>query len=264
MLTINAIPAFNDNYIWCLSNSEDRKALIVDPGQAEPVIEFLAENGLQLDTILVTHHHPDHVGGVGKLAGTVSDCRIIGPANSPFKGATSEVHPGDEVVWQQLTFSVLGVPGHTLDHIAYYTDVRVNDRPVLFCGDTLFVCGCGRLFEGSPEQMKRSLESLRGLPDDAAVYCAHEYTLANLKFARHWLPDDEPLREFEARCQKRRDDGMPTVPSILGEEKRLNPFLRWDDEAVVAAAHQYAQKAGLAVESDNDVFAATRHGKDTF
>lgn len=264
MLTISAIPAFNDNYIWCLSNSEDRKALIVDPGQAEPVIRFLADNELELDTILVTHHHPDHVGGVDALAKTVSECRIVGPANSPFKGANSLVHPGDEVVWQELTFDVLGVPGHTLDHIAYFTDCRVNDRPVLFCGDTLFVCGCGRLFEGTPEQMKQSLENLRKLPDETAVYCAHEYTLANLKFARHWLPDDGPLREFEAHCQKRRDDGKPTVPSILGDEKRLNPFLRWDDQAVVEAANRHARHAGLTIRSEDDVFAVTRHGKDTF
>lgn len=264
MLTISAIPAFNDNYIWCLANSEDRKALIVDPGQADPVVRFLADNDLELDTILITHHHPDHVGGVKALSDTVPGCRIVGPANSPFKGADSEVHPGDEVVWQNLTFNVMAVPGHTLDHIAYFANTPVENRPVLFCGDTLFVCGCGRLFEGTPEQMKQSLESLRNLPDETAVYCAHEYTLANLRFARHWLPDDEALQAFEAQCQKRRDDGKPTVPSVLGDEKRLNPFLRWDDEAVISAAREYASQAGLDVSSDNDVFAATRHGKDTF
>lgn len=264
MLTISAIPAFNDNYIWCLSNSEDRKALIVDPGQAEPAIRFLADNELELDTILVTHHHPDHVGGVKALSETVSGCRIVGPAGSPFKGATNEVHPGDEVVWKNLTFNVLAVPGHTLDHIAYFTESRVNDRPVLFCGDTLFVCGCGRLFEGTPEQMKQSLETLRKLPDETAVYCAHEYTLANLRFARHWLPDDEALREFEVQCQQKRADGEPTVPSILGDEKRMNPFLRWDDPAVAEVARKQARKAGRPVETDTDVFAITRHGKDTF
>lgn len=264
MLTVSAIPALSDNYIWCLFNSEDRKALIVDPGQAEPAIRFLADHGLTLDTILITHHHPDHVGGVDALVKTAPDCRIVGPADSPFKGANSEVHPGDEVVWQDLTFNVLASPGHTLDHIAYFSDSPVNGRPVLFGGDTLFVCGCGRLFEGTPEQMKQSLETIRELPDDTLVYCAHEYTLANLKFARSWLPDDAPLREFESRCQKLRDDGKPTVPSILGDEKRLNPFLRWDDPAVIEAARRHGARAGLDVTTDNDVFAAIRHGKDTF
>ncbi|AOY87599.1 hydroxyacylglutathione hydrolase [Marinobacter salinus] len=264
MLTISAIPAFSDNYIWCLSDPGNRKALVVDPGQAHPVLDYLRDQGLTLDTILITHHHPDHVGGVNELAKAFPNCRITGPAESPFKNCTNTVHPGDEVVWEGLTFQVLGVPGHTLDHIAYFTDTEVNDRPVLFCGDTLFVCGCGRLFEGTPEQMRQSLQSLRALPDKTAVYCAHEYTLANLKFARSWLPRDEGLKNFEVRCKERRDSGQPTVPSVLGEEKRLNPFLRWDDPLVVDAARGYCAANGLPADSETAIFAAIRHGKDNF
>ncbi|MGB1837182.1 MAG: hydroxyacylglutathione hydrolase [Marinobacter adhaerens] len=264
MLTISAIPAFSDNYIWCLSDTASDKALIVDPGQAQPVLDHLAETGLTLDTILVTHHHPDHVGGVKDLLSRFPDCRVTGPADSPYKGSTNLVHPGDEVIWEDITFQVLGVPGHTLDHIAYFTDVEVNGRPVLFCGDTLFVCGCGRLFEGSPEQMRQSLQTLRGLPGKTAVYCAHEYTLSNLRFARSWLPEDEGLRTFEQECQAARDAGKPTVPSILENEKRLNPFLRWDDPAVVDSARAYCSSRGLPADSDNAIFAAIRHGKDNF
>lgn len=264
MLTMTPIPAFSDNYIWCLANSEDGKALIVDPGQADPVLRHLEAEGLTLDTILVTHHHPDHTGGVGKLASLNPDCRILGPSDSPFKGVTEGVTAGDSVTWKNLSFTVFQVPGHTLDHIAFYTDSEVNGRQVLFCGDTLFVCGCGRLFEGSPEQMKQSLESLRQLPDATAVYCAHEYTLANLKFARHWLPKDSGLAAFEAHCQSLRNAGQPTVPSTLGDEKKLNPFLRWDDQSVAESARQYAGTNGLNCNTDNDVFAATRHGKDHF
>ncbi|MBW0146336.1 hydroxyacylglutathione hydrolase [Marinobacter arenosus] len=264
MLTISAIPAFSDNYIWCLSNPDNHKALIVDPGQARPVLDFLADKGLVLDTILVTHHHPDHVGGISDLMRAFPECSVTGPAESPFKGCTDKVQPGDDVFWEGLTFQVLGVPGHTLDHIAYFTDTEVDGRPVLFCGDTLFVCGCGRLFEGKPEQMRQSLQTLRALPERTAVYCAHEYTLANLKFARSWLPEDEGLKAFEVQCKNRREDGIPTVPSVLGEEKRLNPFLRWDDPAVVDAARNYCAKHGLPADSENAIFAAIRHGKDHF
>lgn len=264
MLTISAIPAFSDNYIWCLSDAASQNALIVDPGQAQPVLDHLIEHGLTLDTILVTHHHPDHVGGIKELMSRFPDCRVTGPADSPYKGSTNLVHPGDEVIWQDMTFQVLGVPGHTLDHIAYFTDTQVNGHPVLFCGDTLFVCGCGRLFEGSPEQMRQSLQTLRDLPGETKVYCAHEYTLANLRFARSWLPEDDGLRVFEQQCQAARDTGQPTVPSLLGDERRLNPFLRWDDPAVMASARRYGATHGLPVDSDNSVFAAIRHSKDNF
>ncbi|MBK1849724.1 hydroxyacylglutathione hydrolase [Marinobacter sp. 1-4A] len=264
MLTISAIPAFSDNYIWCLADTDTGQALIVDPGQAKPVQEYLAAQGLTLDTILVTHHHPDHVGGVKTLVQDNPDCRVTGPAESPFKGSTNLVHPGDEVIWENITFKVMGVPGHTLDHIAFFTDVEISGRPALFCGDTLFVIGCGRLFEGTPSQMMESLRSLRELPGNTAVYCAHEYTLANLRFARSWLPDDRKLEAFERQCEEKRQAGEPTVPSILEDETQLNPFLRWDDPDVVGVAKQYCAEQGLPADSDSDIFAAIRHGKDNF
>jgi hydroxyacylglutathione hydrolase len=264
MLTISAIPAFNDNYIWCVANSADHNAMIVDPGQAKPVLEYLAAHNLQLDAIFITHHHPDHVGGVKELARAFPECRITGPAESPFKGSTHTVVAGDRVAWGRLTFQVLAVPGHTLDHIAYFSANEVNDQPVLFCGDTLFVSGCGRLFEGTPAQMRQSLKTLRDLPAQTAVYCAHEYTLANLKFARSWLPDDGNLAEFERHCIRLRESGTPTVPSTLSDEIRLNPFLRWDDPAVIRAAQRYCENNNLPAHTDDDIFAAIRHGKDNF
>lgn len=264
MLTITPIPAFSDNYIWCLADTDSGKALVVDPGQAAPVIDYLKNNRLTLDTIFVTHHHPDHVGGIEELREHTDDLRIVAPAGSPYKGGTDTVHAGDDVIWADLTFQVLATPGHTLDHIAYFCDAPVAGRPVLFCGDTLFACGCGRLFEGTPGQMVESLAGLRELPDDTHVYCAHEYTLANLKFARSWLPDDPALSAFEDYCQSLRDQGKPTVPVVLGDEKQRNPFLRWDDPALIRAAEPYARRHNLVTDSDSSVFAAVRHGKDHF
>ncbi|QSP93771.1 hydroxyacylglutathione hydrolase [Marinobacter salinisoli] len=264
MLTVHPIRAFSDNYIWCLSDTETGRALVVDPGQARPVLEHLNEHHLRLDTILVTHHHPDHVGGVPELHTHAPDCRIIGPANSPFKGISEPVQPGAKATWYELAFSVLGVPGHTLDHIAYFCETAVNGRPILFCGDTLFVCGCGRLFEGSPGQMRHSLEAIRSLPESTAVYCAHEYTLANLRFARSWLPEDANLKAFEDHCKKLREKDEPTVPSNLAQERQLNPFLRWDDPSVERAALAYCEQHNLPSDSADAIFAAIRHGKDNF
>ncbi len=263
-LRIHPVPAFSDNYIWCLSDPESGKTLIVDPGQADPVLDYLNTNGLTADAILITHHHPDHTGGVASIRQRVPDVRIIGPQNSPFKGATETVRSGDEVAWEGLIFHVMAVPGHTLDHVAYFSNTQVNDNTVLFCGDTLFACGCGRLFEGSPEQMHHSLKSLRQLPDNTAVYCAHEYTLANLRFARHWLPHDQALAQFEADCVALRQQGKPTVPTTIGQEKRLNPFLRWDDVDVIKATEEYCSQKQLPATSDCEIFAAIRHGKDHF
>lgn len=264
MLTITGIPAFSDNYIWCLADADSSRALVVDPGQAEPVREHLKAAGLTLDTLLITHHHPDHTGGVAELTRLWPDARVVGPAGSPFGGIREPVRSGDTVSWRDLRFEVIAVPGHTLDHVAYYSATRVNDLGILFSGDALFVCGCGRLFEGKPAQMLESLARLRALPDDTAVYCAHEYTLANLRYARHLLPEDDGLARFEKRCEQLRARQLPTVPSELGDEKALNPFLRWDDPEVIRAARSYGAEHGLPTADDSGIFAAVRHGKDHF
>ncbi|BES71583.1 hydroxyacylglutathione hydrolase [Marinobacter nanhaiticus D15-8W] len=265
MFSIAPIPAFSDNYIWCLVDEETNRAAIVDPGQAEPVERYLQEKGLKLDIILITHHHPDHVGGVAELERKFSPNEIYGPKDSPFQGITQPLSEGDTVTWRQVTFSVLEVPGHTLDHIAYISEQDViDDAPVLFCGDTLFACGCGRLFEGTPAQMRQSLAKLRGLQPNARVYCAHEYTLANLRFSRDLLPEDDALEAFEVYCKQKRENGAPTLPTTLEEEAALNPFLRWDDEAVIKAVSKRAIDVDSKLSGDDRVFAQVRRAKDTF
>lgn len=265
MFSIAPIPAFSDNYIWCLIDHDTRLAAIVDPGQAEPVERFLEEKGLKLDIILITHHHPDHVGGVAELERKYSPREIYGPKDSPFQGVSRALVEGDTLTWQHITFSVLEVPGHTLDHIAYISEQDViEDAPILFCGDTLFACGCGRLFEGTPTQMRQSLAKLRSLPLNTRVHCAHEYTLANLRFSRDLLPQDDALEAFEVYCKQRRENGEPTLPTTLEEELALNPFLRWDDRAVAEAVSKRGIDVDSKLNGDDRVFAQVRRAKDTF
>lgn len=262
---VEPIPALKDNYIWCLYHTGNHKLLVVDPGEAGPVLRFMKDNNLTLDAILITHHHPDHVAGVKELLGD-SGVPVYGPSDSSFKGITHPVAEGDRVNWLDLNFDVVAVPGHTLDHIAFNCADRPLDHPISFCGDLLFVCGCGRLFEGSAEQMRHSLEKIRKLPNDTLICGGHEYTLANLAFSRTVSPDDEKLQAFESECKAAREAGKPTVPTQLGSEKRLNPFLQWDNKAIAQAALDYGKQAGLQVDPDNgnQVFAAIRHWKDNF
>lgn len=216
--------------------------------------EYLAREGLSLAAILATHHHPDHVGGIAEL---VREKRVpvFGPKGEPIPELTHPVGQGDTVAVAELgaSFSVLDIPGHTRAHVAYY------GLGSLFCGDTLFACGCGRVFEGTAEQMVASLAKLAALPDATKVYCGHEYTLANIKFARAVEPGNAELAAREARAQKLRDAGLPTLPSTLGEERATNPFLRCVEPAVVESANKYL---GARIADPVRVFAAIREWKN--
>jgi hydroxyacylglutathione hydrolase len=252
MLEIVPLRAFKDNYIWTLR--DQRVAAVVDPGEAGPVKEYLAREGLSLAAILATHHHPDHVGGITELV-RAKRVPVFGPKGEPIPELTHPVGQGDTAAIAELgaSFSVLDIPGHTRAHVAYY------GLGSLFCGDTLFACGCGRVFEGTAEQMVASLAKLAALPDATKVYCGHEYTLANIKFARAVEPDNAELAAREARAQKLRDAGLPTLPSTLGEERATNPFLRCVEPAVVESANKYL---GARIADPVRVFAAIREWKN--
>ena len=252
-----ALPAFTDNYIWLLH--DDRHVLAVDPGDATPVLAWLSQNpALQLDTILVTHHHADHTGGLGELL-RHTGARVIGPALEKMPVDTQGVQQGDCVEWHGLNFEVLDVPGHTLGHIAYFGQAAGQD-PVLFCGDTLFSGGCGRLFEGTPAQMLDSLDRLAALPGNSRVCCAHEYTLSNLKFAMAVEPDNLALKNHFQACTQLRQQGLPTLPASIQTERAINPFLRSREASVAAAVHQHEGKAVDEVST----FAALRQWKNDF
>lgn len=255
MLRVFPIPAFRDNYIWALSVPGSRFAAIVDPGDASPVIRELDAQGLEPSAILVTHHHGDHVGGLPALARRYPRLPVFGPRNNKIRGITHPLGEGEEIAVPgvEAGFRILEVPGHTLDHIAYY------GHGMLFCGDTLFSVGCGRLFEGSAEQMHRSLERIAALPSETQVYCAHEYTLDNIGFAKWVEPENVDLREREAQAYALTDEERPTVPSTLGLELRTNPFLRSHVPSVVAAAERYH---GRTLGKASEVFATIRRWKD--
>lgn len=262
MLYIEPIPAFTDNYIWVIRHQSEgaRSVFVVDPGDANPVIEYLHKKDLNLAGILITHHHPDHVGGVRQLLETFDpNLAVIGPANPDLTLLSRQVGQGDKVEVFGALFSVLEVPGHTLDHIAFYT--AATPAPVLFCGDTLFSGGCGRLFEGTPAQMHESLQKLADLPDETAVYCTHEYTLGNLQFALAVEPQNEALNSYLVECQQRRADNLATLPSTIGQERAINPFLRSHQPKVREAVQTHA---GAVLSTPTEVFRATREWKDHF
>ena len=255
-MNLLALPAFADNYIWMLHDG--RQALVVDPGDAAPVHQALDAHGLVLAAILVTHHHNDHVGG---LAGLRARLRgpVFAPARETIPGPHTPVSGGDTVEALGMSFEVLDVPGHTAGHIAYVHH-PADAAPLLFCGDTLFSGGCGRLFEGTPAQMHQSLDCLARLPADTRVCCAHEYTLSNLKFARAVEPHNTDLLAYTSRCEDLRSRGLPTLPGSIGQERLINPFLRCDQPAVVEAAHRH----GAASHNGADVLAALRQWKNEF
>lgn len=253
-----AIPAFSDNYLWLLHDA--CQSIVVDPGQAEPVLECLREHRLALQTILVTHHHPDHVGGVAALR-DATGAHVVGPAHERIPEPFEPVQQGDMVAALGLRFSVLDVPGHTAGHIAYYAHCP-GEAPLLFCGDTLFSGGCGRLFEGTPAQMLASLDALAALPGDTRVCCAHEYTLANLRFARAVEPGNTQLHDYSQECEQLRARGLPTLPSTIAMERAINPFLRSREHAVIASVAAHAPHTDTRDEAA--VFAALREWKNQF
>ncbi|WP_280539291.1 hydroxyacylglutathione hydrolase [Chromohalobacter sp. 11-W] len=255
MLTVIPIPAFQDNYIWLLRQDASDKVAIVDPGDAQPVIEYLERENLNLVAILVTHHHHDHTGGIETLVKRYGP-RVIGPDNSAIPAVEEVVGDDDECRVQGRRFEVFAVPGHTLDHIAFYAP---GTPGLLFCGDVMFSAGCGRLFEGSPAQMQRSLERLAALPDDTMVFAGHEYTLANLRFSQAAEPDNPTRDAYLEECEKARRLERPTLPTNIGSERQINPFLRIDQPGLLSAVAEQGN-----ADDASSAFATLREWKDRF
>ena len=252
------LPAFTDNYIWMLHDG--RQAAVVDPGDAAPVFQALERLGLRLQAILVTHHHLDHVGGVDALR-DATGAVVYGPARERIPEPLVRLAQGDTVDVLGLRFTVIDVPGHTAGHIAYYAP-DLDGAPLLFCGDTLFSGGCGRLFEGTPAQMLQSLDQLAALPGDTRVCCTHEYTLSNLKFARAVEPGNAALLHYSSQCEALRARGEPTLPSRMALERDINPFLRVRVPTVAQAARGYDAQADQ--DDAAAVLAALRQWKNEF
>jgi hydroxyacylglutathione hydrolase len=251
------LPAFQDNYLWLLHDG--RRALVVDPGDAQPVLACLQRDRLQLEAILVTHHHPDHIGGLDAVR-DATGAAVYGPARERIPEPLTRVAQGDVVDVLGLAFQVLDVPGHTAGHVAYYCP-DVDGRPLLFCGDTLFSGGCGRLFEGTPAQMLASLDKLAALPGATQVCCTHEYTLSNLKFALAVEPGNAELINYQQRCAQLRARNLPTLPSTIGQERQINPFLR---TRLPGVAHGARAHDAATPPDEVGVFATLRNWKNEF
>ncbi|WP_341501606.1 hydroxyacylglutathione hydrolase [Gallaecimonas sp. GXIMD4217] len=251
---VYGIPAFKDNYIWAVETTTDGVA-VVDPGDGQVVLDWLAASGRQLTAILITHHHRDHTGGLAQLLARYR-VPVFGPGNEPIDGITAPVKEGDQVhIGGPWHFGVIEVPGHTRGHIAFF------GHGTLFCGDALFSGGCGRLFEGDAATLHHSLQKLAALPGPTRVYCAHEYTQANLRFAQQIEPSNEALAQYVEEVDALRQADAATLPSTIARERDINPFLRVTEPSVITAAQAYS---GEACESPEAVFAALRRYKDAF
>lgn len=255
MIHVFPVPAMQDNYIWCIHSAHG--CVVVDPGDAAPVMAFLEERNLPLLGILVTHHHHDHVGGIKALINAYGEVPIWGSEQSHVGEINHPVTKGSKITLPKLdcTLRVLEIPGHTLDHIAFYSDIG------LFCGDTLFSAGCGRIFEGSPKQMFDSLNVLGALPGNTRVFCTHEYTLANIKFAQEVEPNNQALFDYATWAKKTREQNIPTLPTTIEQQQAINPFLRTTEPDVIDSV-----KAQAKLDSDQPelIFAALRRWKDVY
>jgi hydroxyacylglutathione hydrolase len=250
------LPAFTDNYIWMLH--DEHHSMVVDPGEAQPVLEALQHLNVPLEAILVTHHHADHTGGVDALR-QATGAQVFGPERETMPEPLTRLSGGNQLQALGLTFQVIDVPGHTAGHIAYYCP-DVEGAPLLFCGDTLFSGGCGRLFEGSPAQMLASLDALAALPDNTRVCCTHEYTLSNLRFAAAVDPTNQTLARYTTAAQALRSQQQPTLPSTMLMERQINPFLRTRQAAIIQAVHGFDASA----HDEVSIFAALRQWKNEF
>lgn len=257
-IRVQHIPACTckDNYIWCLINDETKHCIVVDPGEAKPVLEYLKPLELSLDAIFITHHHWDHTNGIKGILKEHS-VPVYGPANEKIIGVSNPVDEGEEIGlphWP-ITFKVIATPGHTLGHIAYY------GSGLLFCGDTLFSAGCGRLFEGTAEQMLDSLNKFLKLPDETQIYCGHEYTLSNLQFAQIIEPTHVRIKEYLEEIRKLRQEKLPSLPAVLGNERLINPFLRCEMPEIVSRLEKHR---GRKFDSPADVFTYLRQWKNNY
>lgn len=255
MQTIFPIPALKDNYIWALLDTQSNQAWVVDPGDATPVITTLSQKQLILSGILITHHHWDHSNGIPELLNHFGKIPVVGSYKSPNPHISHPVKESDTITCFDSTFKAIEIPGHTLDHTAYYNENS------LFCGDTLFSAGCGKIFEGTPEMMYHSLQKLFQLNDETQIYCGHEYTLANLQFAQHVEPHNEFIKKKTIEVKQILQRSKPTLPSILTEEKNINPFLRCQVETVIDAVEKFA---GKKLNTPVDIFSHLREWKNGF
>jgi len=257
MLNVHPIPAFRDNYIWVIHNQAH--AAVIDPGIASPVIEYLRSKKLQLSAILITHHHDDHTGGNSELLQSY-DVPVYGPRNESIATVSHPLREGDQVNLEAISLNlmVLDTPGHTRGHIAYYGSNPFN---MVFCGDTLFACGCGRVFEGTVQQMYQSLQKLSQLPNDTLIFCTHEYTLGNIQFAKAADPENARLIKFEIAAQELRKRNIPTIPTTLTLEKKINPFIRCEQLGIINSTQNYS---GKSLSSPIEIFTVLREWKNNF
>jgi len=271
---VEAINAFNDNYIWAIRSINNNALALVDPGDSKVCLDYIEQHNLVLHNILITHHHKDHVGGIKTLLDNAKSknlpVTIYGPANENISNIDKKLSENDTIFLAELAcqFSILDLPGHTKGHIAYVSNSS-SLQPMLFCGDTLFSGGCGRLFEGTPKQMHHSLSKLAHLSDNTKIYCAHEYTQANLSFALTVDPMNNDLQQYAEKVNALRLQNISTIPSSIGLEKNINPFLRCNDESIILAANNYKNPNKQANNNTkhntaSEVFTTIRQWKDQF